>query len=546
MEKQFLIDIFAKALVKLNVNAVDKLVFETPKNLEHGDISCNIAMQLAKELRKAPRLIATELVDKMEYNKNEISKIEIAGAGFINIKFANTFYPNLFNSIREQSDNFGRQTDGEGKKINVEYVSANPTGLLHLGHGRNAAIGDTISNLYEWMGYEVTREYYFNNAGNQMNNLAKSIYARYMQELGEEYDLPENAYHGEYIITIAKEIIEKHGDNYKEGTYQDITELKKYGENWNFEKIKETLEKMNVHQDVYYNENTLYTSGKIKKLLEELSTKNLSYEKDGAVWMKFSELGQDADRVIVKATGEPTYRLPDIAYHIEKFKRGYDKIIDIFGSDHIAAIPDVIAAIEALGYDKEKIEVLIYQFVTLMQDGEQVKMSKRSGKSYTLDELIDEVGADVVRFFLIMRSSGTHLEFDLGLAQEQSDKNPVFYLQYAHARICSIFENADNQGISLDSNFDHSLLIDENEIRLIKQILKLPVIIKNSYDKNESHPIAEYLRETASAFHSFYHNCKILGVETGLMQARLNLAYMTKVVLKNGLDIMGITCPEKM
>jgi len=546
MEKKYLTDIFSKALVKLNVDAVEKLVFETPKNSEHGDISCNIAMQLAKELRKAPRKIAEELVDKLEYNRNEISKVEIAGAGFINIKFSNTFYPNLFESIRLQSDNFGRQTDGEGRKVNVEYVSANPTGLLHLGHGRNAAIGDTISNLYEWMGYEVTREYYFNNAGNQMNNLAKSIYARYMQKLGENIELPENAYHGEYIITIAKEIIEKHGDQYKEGTYQDITELKKYGENWNFEKIKETLEKMNVHQDVYYNENTLYTSGKIKELLEELKSKDLSYEKDGAVWMKFSELGQEADRVIVKATGEPTYRLPDIAYHIEKYKRGFDKIIDIFGSDHIAAIPDVISAIDALGYDKEKIEVLIYQFVTLMQDGEQVKMSKRSGKSYTLDELIDEVGADVVRFFLIMRSSGTHLEFDLGLAQEQSDKNPVFYLQYAHARICSIFENAKSQNIKLDTNFDQNHLVDENEIRLIKQILKLPMVIKNSCDKNESHPIAEYLRETASAFHSFYHNCKILGVESGLMQARLNLAYMTKVVLKNGLDIMGITCPEKM
>ena len=373
MEKEFIYRIFSETLEKMSIPFENKLFFETPKNTDHGDLSCNIAMQLAKELKKAPRQIAEEIINNLEYDKDAISELSIAGPGFINIRFSPSFYTVLFEKTRLVGEDYGRSKRGNGYKVNVEYVSANPTGLLHLGHGRNAVIGDTIANLYSWCGYDVVREYYFNNAGNQMNNLGKSIYSRYMQLKDPDFPMPEDAYHGEYIKEIASTIREKHGAEYEEGSFQDMADVRKYGENWCFEKIRETLNNLHIKQDIFYNEDSLYKEGKIKELLDDLSEKGLSYEKEGATWLKLSAMGQEDDRVIVKNSGEPTYRLPDIAYHREKFRRGFDVIVDVFGADHIATIPDVMAGIEHLGYDKDKIKVLIHQFVTLTRDGEQVK-----------------------------------------------------------------------------------------------------------------------------------------------------------------------------
>ncbi|OGU12661.1 MAG: arginine--tRNA ligase [Ignavibacteria bacterium GWB2_35_12] len=538
---------FQNVLSKLNIHEDVDIIFEYPKNPSHGDLSTNIAMQLAGKLKKQPRQIAQEIINTIEYDKDLIEKIDIAGAGFINIKFSNKFYTLALKNIYENGENFGKSNKGKGIRVNVEYVSVNPTGLLHLGHGRNACIGDTIANLYEWMGYDVTREYYFNNAGNQMNNLAKSIYARYRQQLDNpDFLFPVDGYHGDYIKEIADELINENSNKLLEDNDENLTTIRKFGENWCFGKIKKTLERMSIHQEVYYNEDSLYSEGKIKDVIGEFKEKDIAYEKDGALWLALTKMGLTDDRVIVKSTGEPTYRLPDIAYHREKFLRGFDILIDIFGSDHIATVPDVLAGVKALGFDPDKVKVYIHQFVTLTENGEQIKMSKRTGKNYTLDDLLDEVGSDVVRFFLLMRGISTHLEFDLALAREQSEKNPVFYLQYAHARLCSVFDNAELKGVILNGDIDFHLLQHETEIKLIKQLLNFPGFIESACNKGEPQVLADYLRELASAFHVFYHECRILDVGEKLSIARLALAKVTMFTMKNGLTILGISAPTRM
>jgi len=545
MIKDYIKEIFREALAKIGVND-SEIVIEHPKNPEHGDFAYTGALGLGKLLKQPPRAIAESIISKIEFDENLVEKIEIAGPGFINIKITNHFFLEVLESIISQNIDYGKTSNLSGKTVNVEYVSVNPTGLLHLGHGRNAAIGDTIANLYEWQGATVTREYYFNNAGNQMNNLAKSIYARYMQAyINPEFTFPEDGYHGDYIKTIAEDAYNKYGAALKDGTEEDLIKFRKFGEIWNFTKIKATLKRMSIFQSVYYNEDSLYSEGKIDSLIDELNKKNLIYEKDGAKWLKFSELGLEDDRVIVKSTGEPTYRLPDIAYHLEKFKRGYDEIVDVFGSDHIATIPDVLAAIKALGNDTSKVKVLIHQFVTLMENGQFVKMSKRTGKSYTLDDLLDEVGADVVRFFLIMRSISTHLEFDLDLARQQSDKNPVFYLQYAHARCCGIIQKAQLVMPNHHQEFENKITKKE-EIELIKSMIRFPEAIILASMKHEPHVLVDYLRELASQLHIFYHNCRIINDAEEVNRFRLDLVKSVKIIIKNGLAILGISAPEKM
>ncbi|HPU24281.1 MAG TPA: arginine--tRNA ligase [Candidatus Kapabacteria bacterium] len=544
---KYLYDIFSDALVKIGAEGADLLYFEEPKNQDFGDFSTNIAMKLAKQLKKSPMAIANEIINNLEYNPEKVSNISVAGAGFINIKLSEKYWTELLSEILIQRENFGKNTIYSGKTANVEYVSVNPTGLLHIGHGRNAVVGDTVANLLEWTGYDVTREYYFNNAGNQMKVLADSIYARYMQLfVDKDFPFPEDGYYGDYVKEIASDLYKSFGDKLKKGDFQDLSQIRKFGENWCFQKIKATLEKLNIKQDVFFNEDSLYKEGKIKELIEYFKSNNLAYEKDGALWLALSRMGLQEDRVIVKSSGEPTYRLPDIAYHREKFERNFDLIVDLFGADHIATYPDVLAALKAMGYDTDKIKVLIHQFVTLTENGEQVKMSKRTGKSYTLDELIDEVGPDVVRFFLLMRSINTHLEFDLSLAKEQSEKNPVFYLQYAHARICSIIDKIKNENHQIIDNPDLSVLTNPDEQNLIKQIYKFPSIILQAANKFEPYILAEYLKEVASEFHIFYHNCRIIGSQIEIASARYALCEATRFVLANGLSILGVAAPEKM
>ncbi len=542
MIKQFIQVLVRKSLATNNFPDVN-IIVDIPKNQQFGDASTNVAMQLTKILSKAPREIAQQIIDKIDFDSELIEKIEIAGAGFINFKLTSIFFTKTLLEIYKNRNDFGRSTR-LCETANVEYVSANPTGLLHLGHGRNAVIGDTIANLLEMIGYGVTREYYFNNAGNQMRNLANSVYARIKQLTDEpNYEMPQDGYFGEYILDIAKDYLAQNANEPIENNEESLFKIQKFAENWNFAKIKDTLNKLKISQDEYYNENTLYESGKIDNLLEELKQRGLSYEKDGALWMKFSDLGLDQDRVIVKSTGEPTYRLPDIAYHREKFLRAFDNIVDIFGADHIATVPDVLAAIRALGFDDNQVKVVIHQFVTLTENGQQVKMSKRSGKSYTLDELIDEVGADVVRFFFLMRGVNTHLEFDLALAKEQSEKNPVFYLQYAHARMCSILAKIEVEIILSEEieYFDHT-----NELSLIKKITEYPEYIGNAARNYEPHILADYLHDLASEFHLFYHNCRIIGESPEIMNKRIMLLNTTKSIMANGLKVLGITAPERM
>jgi arginyl-tRNA synthetase len=380
-----------------------------------------------------------------------------------------------------------------------------------------------------------------------MTNLARSIYARYRQLLGEaDFPFPEDGYFGDYIKDIAQELIEKYGNSLIPESPENLEICKKFGEEWCFDKIRKTLAKLKIFHDTFYNEDSLYHNKKIDEVIAIFREKNLVYEKDGALWLALTKLGLNEDRVIVKSTGEPTYRLPDIAYHREKFLRGYDLIIDIFGADHIATVPDVLAGIRALGFDDKKVKVVIHQFVTLMENGVQVKMSKRSGRSYTLDELIEEVGPDVVRFFFLMRSVSSHLEFDLNLAREHSEKNPVFYLQYAYARICSIFDTAKERNIKFDENSPTDCLNLPQEINLIKLQRMFPKIIETAALKFEPQILSDYLYDIATAFHTFYHDCRIIGSPEPILSARYKLARVTQRILKNGLTILGVDAPERM
>ncbi len=541
--KNYIKSLFTKAEEKLDYLKDIKIQLSVPQEVSHGDYSTNAAMLLTKKLKKNPREIAKEIIDNFDIDESIISKIEIAGPGFINFFFTVSYVNKIVKVINDKKNSFGKSAKYNGIKANVEFVSANPTGPLTVGHGRNAVLGDTVAKLLEEIGYGVDREYYFNNAGRQMRVLGNSVAARYRELLGEKIEFNDEYYQGEYIKDIAKKIYEQYGDKYKDNSEDDI--FKDTAEKEIFKDIKQTLEAINIKFDNYFNENDLYEKGEIQRLLDFFEEKNLSYKKDGAVWLKLSELGQEVDKVIVKSTGEPTYRLPDIAYHKSKFDRNYDLIIDIFGSDHNATYPDVLAGISALGYDKEKVKVIIYQFVTILEKGQVVKMSTRKANYITLDELIDEVGKDVVRYFFIMRNSTSHMNFDLDVAKQQSDENPVFYLKYAHARIASILRMVKEQ--NLNASFDNlDLLNTETEQKLVKYLHKYPEEVMLAAKNYEPHKLANYLENLAALFHRFYTECRIIGSEKELAEARIALILAVKIVLKNGLNIFSIEAPEKM
>jgi len=541
--KIYLNKLITEAAEKLPYLKDVNITFDIPKVEVHGDLSCNAAMLLTKKLKKNPRQIAEEIISNLNVDEKIIEKIEIAGSGFINFFFSARYVAQIVNRILEKGVKFGSSEKYSGKRANVEFVSANPTGPLTVGHGRGAVIGDTVANLLEWIGYEVEREYYFNDAGRQMRILGDSVRLRYLELLGEKIDFPEDYYQGEYIIEAAKKLIDEKNDTLKdepaEGVFKDHVEAIIFNE------IKETLKRLTIHFKTFFNEKSLYDDGKIDKLLSEFEKKNLSYEKEGAKWLKFSDLGIDQDKVIVKSTGEPTYRLPDIAYHITKFERGYDLIVDLFGADHKDSYPDVVAGLKALSYDTEKIKVLIHQFVTLVEGGDVVKMSTRKANIVALDELIDEVGIDIVRYFFNMRGISSHMNFDLALAKKQSDENPVFYLQYAHARICSILKNVKEE--NLEASVENlQLLTTVEEQQLIKRLHQFEDEVLYSALNYEPNRVCTYLETLASAFHKFYTFCRILGTEKDLAEARLALAVATKNVIKNGLTILGVDAPEKM
>ncbi len=528
----------------------DKIEVAPSRQKEFGDLATNTAMIMASKAKQNPRQIAENIVKNIKLDETRISKVQIAGPGFINFTLSHQHLHDGLSNLIQLGQEFGKSDTGQSKKTQVEFVSANPTGPLTIGHGRQAVLGDTVARLLEATGYDVTREYYFNDAGRQMRVLGNSVRLRYMELIGESVEFPEDHYQGEYIRDIAKQAVDEKGDTLKGS--EDVEYFKSLAENAIFSDIKGTLNRLGIIHDVFYNEKSLYEDGEVDAVIQALRDKDLVYDKEGAVWFKTTDLGQEQDRVIVKSTGEPTYRLPDIAYHKNKYERGFDLIIDIFGADHIATYPDVLLAIDALGYDKNKVQVLIHQFVTLTEGKEKIKMSTRKANFVTLDELMDEVGEDVTRYFFLNRSMSSHLNFDLTLAKTQSDENPVYYVQYAHARICSILRFAEQEGIPYDGKGNPELLQSPEELDLIKMLLEYPQQVKAAASEFEPHRISNYLENVATTYHRFQHSGKkedsmrVVTEDINLTQARLMLCEASKVVLANGLKLLGISRPEKM
>jgi len=528
---------------------IPDVILETPKEKAHGDYSTNMAMQLARVAKKAPRMIAESLVENFDRSQASIEKIELAGPGFINFYMNNDYLTDLIPTILEAEDKYGSTTVGGGQKIQIEFVSANPTGDLHLGHARGAAVGDSLCNILDKAGYDVSREYYINDAGNQINNLALSVEARYFQALGMEKDMPEDGYHGADIVGIGKVLAEEFGDKYVEVPDAERFEFfREYGLKYEMEKLKRDLEDFRVGFDVWYSETSLYKNGKIDEALDALRESGYVYEEDGATWLRSTDFGDDKDRVLIKQDGSYTYLTPDIAYHKDKLARGFEKLINIWGADHHGYIPRMKAAIQALGYDREALEVEIIQLVHLYKNGEKMKMSKRTGKAVTMRDLVDEVGLDATRYFFAMRSSDTHMDFDLDLAVSESNENPVYYAQYAHARICSILRAGEEQGVTVAADADFSLVASsEKEIDLLKKLGEFPSAVGEAAVKRVPHRITNYIFELASTFHSFYNAEKVLDSEQPeRTKARLGLVKTVQITLKNALALIGVSAPEKM
>ncbi len=539
-----------------------EIELEAPDRPEHGDLATNTALRLASVLGDNPRSIAETLAERLRgrVDPARIKSVEVAGPGFVNFRFAQDYLFDGLADLLAQGDTFGQTDAGAGERALVEYVSANPTGPLNVGHGRNAVLGDTIANLLAWTGYDVTREYYYNDAGRQMRVLAQSVRARYEALAGDvptttltldddttvevPETFPEDGYLGQYIVEIAQNLYDEHGDALC--ATDDLAPFRAAAETAIFGDIEATLHALNIDMDGYANEQALHDEGRVDAVLDGLADASYTYEEDGALWFKTTEFGTEDDTVLVKQTGEPTYRTPDIAYHAAKFERGFDLMVDVFGADHHAAYPDVLSALDVLGYDTDRVDVILYQFVTLVRGDEPVKMSTRRANYVTLDDLIEQVGADVTRFFFLMRSPDTHLNFDLELAEEESEKNPVFYLQYAHARICSVLDKAEEVDFSHDEDADLTLLTHEDEIALIKELLRFPQELQNAADARAPHFVPNYLRDVATAFSQFYDNCRIIGEEQELASARMRLALAAKTVLKNGLTVLGISAPRQM
>jgi arginyl-tRNA synthetase len=519
---------------------------EEPKQSSHGDFATNMAMIIGGREKKNPREIASLLAGLMADETDLVGKVEIAGPGFVNFVINPAVWHSVLPEVCGQDERFGLSEVGAGRKVLVEFVSANPTGPLSVGHGRQAVLGDAIARLLTATGHQVTREYYYNDAGRQMRVLGESTRARYLELLGLPHEFPEDGYQGEYIREIAGGLVKNRGDSLKD--FEDVTPFKEVAEKAIFADIDATLNRLGIKFDNYYNEHTLYDAGLIDDVVATLRDKDLVYDLDGAVWSKTTEFGQEQDRVIIKSTGEPTYRLPDIAYHREKFKRGFDWMVNIFGSDHIATVPDVMAGVQALGYDPDKVTVVLHQFVTLMREGKQVKMSTRKANFVTIDELVDEVGVDVVRFFFLMRKADSQLEFDLDLATQQSQENPVYYMQYGHARLASINRKAVEKGVDRGNLGDVSLgcLVEPEELHLLRAMAAWPDLVESAALGLEPHRVIFFMQDLAAQFHSYYNKHRILSDDLELSQARLWLAEGIRVILRNGLDLIGVKAPDSM
>lgn len=526
--------------------AIPEIMLETPKSKDNGDYATNIAMQLTKLAKKPPRAIAEAILEHLDTSGTSIESIDIAGPGFMNIKLATDYLGDIVKTVLEQGENYGRSTAGANEKIQVEFVSANPTGDLHLGHARGASLGDSLCNVLDFAGYDVAREYYINDAGNQINNLAYSIEARYFQALGLDKEMPEDGYQGKDIIGIGEELAKEFGDKFVNVSEQERYDyFRKYGLDFELAKLKKDLADFRVSFDVWFSETSLYENGKIDVALDKLRANGHVFEEDGATWFRSTTFGDDKDRVLIKNDGTYTYLLPDIAYHEDKLFRGFDKLINIWGADHHGYIPRMKAAIEALGYGRDTLEVSVAQMVQLYKDGEKFKMSKRTGKAVTLRELVEDVGLDAVRYFFAMRSGDSQMDFDLDLAISQSNENPVYYAQYAHARISSILRQAEETGLAASAD-NVSLLQAEKELELLKKIGDFPKVISDAARLRIPHRIATYIQELAATFHSFYNAEKVLDpTNRDLSEARLALITATRTTIANALKLIGVSAPEK-
>lgn len=531
---------------------IPEFTIETPKDKGHGDYAVNVAMMLAKSAHSAPRVIAQEIVKGIDAEKIGALKIEIAGPGFINFYLDKSYLYDVIKEIEAQGEKYGNIDIAGGKTVCVEYVSANPTGPMHMGNARGGALGDTLSNVLRAAGWKVTKEFYINDAGAQIDKFGRSLSARYIQILrGEDaVEFPEDGYQGDDIKVHAQNYIDKYGDVLLDKEEQERKDaLVAYALPLNIAALKETLSKYGVEYDVWFSESTLHNSGKVKETIDLLRKSNITYEKDGALWIKSTQFGSEKDDVLVRANGIPTYFAADIAYHKNKLEdRKFDLAINIWGADHHGHIARMKGAMEAIGVDSSKLEVIVIQLVRLMRNGEVARMSKRTGKMITLADLIDEIGVDAARFFFNMRAAGSHMDFDLDLAVSQSNENPVFYVQYAHARICSIIRILAESGVRVTSfdEIDASLLKKDEEIELLEVLAKLPEQIKASAESFDPSNLTHYLIDAASHFHSFYNACRVRDEEEGLMKARLKLIDCTRIVIRNVLSILGVSAPEKM
>jgi len=546
--KKYLVKIIKDSLEILGIGEIPAIELGVPPNDAWGDMATPVAMSLSATLKRPPRNIALDIVNSIK-DKSFFEKIDIAGPGFINFTFSKEYLFSETKKLMEYKSSFLREDIGKGKKIQIEFISANPTGPLHLGHGRGGATGEALSNLLKAAGYTVEREYYINDAGKQVKLLGLSVFARYHQLLGIQYPFPEEGYRGGYIEEIANAMIQEDGKKYINADFDGVSD---FFIDYSYKKIlsgiKKDLEDFGITFDTWQSERELYQNRDVEKAIEDLKARGFMYEKDGATWFKSTIFGDDKDRVIIKQDGEYTYFTSDIAYHRKKVEKKFDDLIDIWGADHHGYIPRIKAVIEALGYPKEKLKVLLVQMVTLLRGGKPVQMSKRAGEFVTLREVINEVGSDTTKFIFLTRRPDSHLEFDLEVAKAQSSENPVFYVQYANARINSIFAHARKKGISTDRLYDTDLRLLSlyEEIRIIRKLLTYPMVFESAVNAYEPHRITFYLQELSGMFHPYYNKYRVVNEDIELTMARLALCEAIRIVLRDGLEILGLSAPEKM
>lgn len=531
----------------LDFKTVPDFVIEVPRQQNFGDFATNVAMLLAKEAKKNPREIAQTIIGRLEVPNHLVAGVETAGAGFINFRLSPAWLYQVPPQILEEDLTYGRDNLGRGAKIQVEFVSANPTGLLHMGNARGAALGDTIASLLEAVGYDVTREFYINDAGNQIQNFGKSLEARYLQALGHDVPVPDEGYHGVDLVETIRGLTAKIGNKYEDTAPELRREmLVRYALEEKLQGIKQSLQNFGVKYDVWFSEQSLHDSGEIEQVIRELQEKGYIYEKEGALWFKSTQFGDEKDEVVVRKNGIPTYFAADIAYHRNKFERGFEEVINIWGADHHGHVSRMKGAVQALGYDPDRLKIILMQMVRLFSGGEILRMSKRTGQYVTLDELLLEVGVDAARYFFLSKSHDATVDFDLDLAKSQSSDNPVYYVQYAHARIMSILRAQAAAGEDLSGPVNFSLLAASEEHNLIRKLADFPGVVKGAALAAEPHRLPAYAQQLASLFHNFYTNCRVLTEDPELKKARLALCRATQITLRNLLSLMGVSAPERM